>query len=199
MRISSTLMQAGGNFARPTKYNLILNLPNALHSEYGSTIDVMCKTTSVPSITNENYEVKIKGHPIRIPARTHQTQEINLSFYIDEYYNMRKIFQDWIYALDNRNPVARNQDTAIMVDNGNIYGNMELIGRDFAETLDKPISWIFEDVFPINISDINFDTTAKDTLSEFDVTLAYSRYLTITPNSMENIEDMDNDINQMRG
>jgi len=199
MKISSTLIQAGGNFARPTKFSLILTLPIELRTRYGHKMDILCKTTQIPSITNESYEIKVKGHPIKIPKRTHQTQEITFSFYVDESFDVRKIFQDWIYALDDRNPVARNYRTTNLLNSDNLskFGTIELIGRDFFETSGKVITWRFEDVFPTSVGDIGFDVTAKDTITEFDVTFAFSRYLTDTAISKENIEDLDSGINTL--
>ena len=199
MRISSTLSQVGGNFARPTKYNVILSLPAALHHRYGEKMDVLCKAVQAPGITVESQEIRVKGHPVSIPVRTLQNREVTLTFYLDEDYELRRIFQDWAYGLDHRSPVARNSDTASLVNSEDKFGSMILIGRDFNETLNKPIEWKFENVFPINVGEIDFNTETKDEISEVSVTLGYTRYLTNTPTSREVIEDMDNGINQMKG
>jgi len=199
MRISSTLSQAGGNFARPTKYSMILSLPTPLRTVFGDSLDVLCKTVQAPGITNEPYEIKIKGHTIKIPGRTNQNQEIQITFYVDEDYKVRKMFQDWILSLDNRTPVARSGRNAIMAKNKDYYGELELIGRDFTETSDKTISFMFEDVYPINVGELDFDTSGKDTISEITITFAYSRYNTKNKYSSDFIENTDADINNIKG
>ncbi len=185
MRISSTLSQVAGNFARPTKYSVIVTPPFALREVYGNKLDVLCKGTSLPEITVESQEIKIKGHPIKIPKRVHQNQEITLTFYIDEKYDIRSLFQNWIYALDDRNPVARNLQSSLLSDTNNKFGELTLIARDFNETTSRPIQWIFEDAFPISISDIEFSSDNKDAISEMSVTFGYTRYLTHTTTSRE--------------
>jgi len=201
MRISSTLTRAGGNFARPTKFTMILTPPSNLGTTLGDTLDVLCKNVASPDINNESYEIRIKGHPIKIPGRTIQNQELNITFYVDEYYKTKQFFQNWIHGIDNRNPVPRNNDTSGLVDSiknspYNAYGTIELIGRDFDETVGKPISFIFENVFPTAVSGIEFDTSNKDSISEMNVTFSYYRFVTSSAvegwNNKETIENMDN-------
>ena len=187
MKISSTLIKAGGNFARPTKFSLLLSVPSRLRKIHGETFDVMCKATGIPEITNESYEIKIKGHPIRIPGRSIQTQEISITFYLDEDYKLRKLFQDWIYSLDKLSPVDNQFIANSYTD---MFGEMELIGRDYNESTKKPIKWKFENVFPVNTGTIDFDTTGKDTVSEFTITFAYSRFLTTSQNDRNFIENL---------
>jgi hypothetical protein len=199
MKISSTLTQVGGNFARPTKYSMILTPPSALRTSTSQTLDVLCKTVQAPGITNEPYEIKVKGQPIKVPGRTIQNQEITVTFYVDEYYNVRKLFQDWILALDNRSQPARSLANNSVMLSRDFYGTLELIGRDFNETTAKPIVWEFESVFPTNIGEMDFNTSDKDTISELSVTFTYSRYNTRTLKSRDIIENSDNNINRMRG
>ncbi len=198
MRISSTLSNAGGNFARPTKYNMILSLPGSLRSTFGNELDVLCKTSQLPAIMNEPYEIKLKGHPIKIPGRTTQTQEITVSFYVDDEFKIRKLFQDWIYAMDNRATVARNSQTESLLNQDDRYGEIELIGRDYYESTKKPIQWKFEKVYPTNIGELDFNTEDKDAISEISITFAYYRYNTDTPSSKESIENLDNDLNKIQ-
>jgi len=199
MRISSTLMQAGGNFARPTKYSMILTVPVPIRNIYGESLDVLCKNIQAPGIINESYEIKIKGQTLKIPGRTQQTQEITIVFYVDEKYKIRKLFQDWILGLDNRNPVKRSNGNASIINTRDFYGELELIGRDFAETTNKPVSFRFENVFPISIGELEFDSTNKDSLSEISVTFAYSRYNTFNELSNDLLDDIDSNINQLKG
>jgi len=204
MRISSTLSQAGGNFARPTKYSMVLAVPPALRTTFTQELDVLCKTVQLPSAVNEPYEIKIKGHSVKIPGRTQQVQEISVTFYVDEKYKVKSLFQDWVQGLDNRSPVPRNSQSQGLVnaskdDKMAIYGEMELIGRDFYESTDKPISWKFENVYPTSVGEIDYSTNEKDTIIEFTVSFAYSRYITNTPISRETVEDLDNSLNQIQG
>ena len=61
MRISTALYQAGGNFARGTKFSIIINTPPRLNSIYSKYYDVLCKTTGIPTVTHTPIEMKVKG------------------------------------------------------------------------------------------------------------------------------------------
>jgi len=194
MRISSTLFNSGGNFARPTKFTAIITLPNR---PAGEKLDVLCKSVQIPAVQNDAQEIKIKGHPIKIPKRTIQTQELQVVFYLDELYDLRSIFQNWIHSLDDRNPVARNAETAGLLGHPYAAGTIEIIGRDFDESSNVPVSFLFERVFPTNIGDTSFDSSNKDTISELSVTFGFTRYTTATTTSVESIENLDNNLERI--
>jgi hypothetical protein len=155
MRISDTLAAVGGNFARPTKFNVLITPPSGLKGggEFEKTVDILAKSVEIPEITMTPIELTFKGHQLKYPGRVNQTQTFTVTFYTDEYYNIRKMFTNWISILDNRYYVGRSNDTANLVDSNEKYGNMMVIARDFKEE-EKPMVFMFENVFPTNISNI---------------------------------------------
>jgi len=198
MRISKALSTFAGNFARPTKYNAIITFPSALsiNPDSGNQLDVLCKTITSPSAQNDTYDIKIKGHTLKLPGRTNQSQEISVTFYVDEYYTVKGMFQDWIHGIDNRSTIARNGPSSGLVSASKgapnaRYGNIVLIGRDFIESPKQPIVFEFEDVFPTSVSELPFDTAGKDSVLELTVTFAYYRALTTINGMKESIENLD--------
>jgi len=194
MLISDTLTQFGGNFARPTKYNILLSTPSTLNQD-NKIFDILGKSVSIPPINNTPIEFKIKGQNVKLPGRTQQEQTITIVFYVDEGLKLRNLFQDWIYALDNRNVVPRNINSQSIVQ-GNIsdkYGNLTVIATSFDEKEQMSL-YMFENIFPISVGELNYSGADKDAILELTVTFAYYRFIT-KGDFEENIEGLDNFLN----
>jgi hypothetical protein len=189
--ISKTLQQAGGNFARPTKFNILLNPPPSLIQEYGSAIDILCKNVTIPTISMSPIEINIKGHKVKYPSRVQQEQTFSVTFYMDEHYKIRQLFTDWISATDNRFYAPRSDATAAALKSKEKYGNMIIQARNFEETPNvKPMAFLFEGVFPISVGDVAYSTSDKDSILSQEVTFAYYRYYHKSY-AQEHIEELD--------
>jgi hypothetical protein len=188
-KIQEVMTQYGGNFARPTKFNVMLDPPFEIKG-VDRSVDILAKEVQVPSMTLDTIDLSIKGHPLKYPARLNQNQEFSITFYVDEHYNIRNMFTDWISAMDNRYYGSRNSNTSQLVKNRNKYGNLLIIARDFDETANKPLVWAFEGVYPTNIGEINFSSENKDTIQEMTVTFAYYRFVHQS-NTPETEDDLD--------
>jgi len=192
VKISDTLSQYGGNFARATKYNILLSPPTSF-VQYNKIFDVLGKSIQVPSITNTPIEFKIHGQNVKLPGRTQQQQEITITFYVDEALKIRNLFQDWIYALDPRNPVNKNVNSYAMGSKKDYYGNLTIIAKNFEENTDLSL-YMFENIFPINVGEISYGSADKDTIPELTVTFAYYRFLT-SGDYAENLSNFDDFLN----
>jgi hypothetical protein len=177
MRISTALYQAGGNFARGTKFSIIINTPPRLNSIYSKYYDVLCKTTGIPTVTHTPIEMKVKGQNVKIPGRTQQDQNIQITFYLDEYLDIRQMFQEWIYHLDNHNPLNPNEQNGSITTYDDLYGSMTLTAKSFDENQSVK-TFTFYDVFPTNLENVNYGAEDKDNILEQPVTFSYSRYET---------------------
>jgi hypothetical protein len=178
MKISNTLFNAGQNFARPTKYSAIITTPPIITTFIGNELNVLCKSINMPPINNEVYELKVKGHPVKLPKRTIQNQEITITFYVDEGYRVKKIFQDWIEILDDRFNVPGINEFPDTLPIEEKYGFLTLIPQNFYETPHAPIKMSFENVFPISVGDLTFDGSDKDSTQQLTVSFGYYRYFT---------------------
>ena len=170
MRIQDTLNSYGGNFARPTKFEIIISPPLALQDQFGQAVDTLCKTVTVPEITMTPIEMSFKGHKVNIPGRVNQEQTINITFNIDEMYKIQKLFHDWIGMIDDRYyaPGVYNKDA---------FGSVIIIARDYYEQ-NEARAWMFQDVIPLSVAGPEFSGADKDTVSEFGISLSYYRFLT---------------------
>ena len=179
MRISSKLFNAGGNFARPTKYRAIITPPLSITSISPENLDVLCQNISMPGIQNENYEIKIKGHPLKIPGRSIQSQELNMTFYVDEGFLVRQMFNDWIAVIDNRYNVPGDNPMPMDQPPQGKYGFVDLIAEDYQETGYPPMILRFVDVYPTNVGELTFDTGDKDNVMSLNVTFAYRKFIPV--------------------
>jgi hypothetical protein len=179
MRLSTTLYGSGSNFARPTKYNAVITLPllegNLVSSH---TLDVLCKSIVMPSTNNTSQEIKVKGQTVKLPKRSNQVQEITVTFYVDEGYRIHELFHRWINNLDDRFLIPGNTEAPDTKLYNEKYGTILLTALDFYEAK-VPISLAFEDVYPMNVSELTMDGTDKDNIHQLTVTFAYYRYKSV--------------------
>ena len=182
MKISENINAAGGNLARPTKFNALIIPPAILSGGFEEkSFDVMCKTIGVPETVLESMDMTFKGHTLKVPGRVNQMQEITVTFYLDEYHKLRRIFYDWINAMDERSPADKSIRTADLMDMGyenpmRKFGDIILIARDFGESMNEPMNYIFERVYPTNVGGVEFNTAGTNEILEFTVTFAFFKY-----------------------
>ena len=166
MKIQQLLTSAGGNFARPTKFNVMVNPPG---DTSGPIMDILCKSVTLPEISHEPIELTYKGHKIKVPGRTNQAQTITLVFYVDEFYNNRNIFESWMNNLDEHYYVQNG-----FVQTPPKLGTISLSSVDYFEKGNVETHH-FENVYPVSIGDLEYSSSDKDTILELSVTFAYYR------------------------
>ena len=172
MKIQNKLNIYGGEFARPTKYTVMVMRPALIETGEEIAMDIMCKGVSIPETTHTPLEMTFKGHPLKIPGRTNQAQTLSMTFYLDERYNTRRIFQEWIDFLDPRFYAGNIQPPD---NNSDKYGSIVVLARDYRESGDVVEEFNFENVFPLSVSEIEYSAADKDTIMEFSVTFGYYR------------------------
>ncbi len=178
IKISETLLLAGGNLARPTRFTAMIAPPTEISvSSDSKMFDVLCKSIKVPDISMETMDMKFKGHTIKIPGRVQQEQTIELTMYLDENHRLRQVFNDWINGMDNRNPAINSIGSSNLQNALYPFGNLIIKARTFDETNAEPMNYFIEGVYPISVSGPEFGSAAVAEVSEFTVTLAYYRFL----------------------
>lgn len=182
MKISETINSAAGNMARPTKFNVLLFPPLGFTDGYADRgFDVMCKTAGVPETTMEPIEMTFKGHTLKVPGRVNQQQEITVTFYLDEFHKLRRTFYDWINAIDDRGYGIKSERAVALyneIQNNKLgaYGGMILKVRDFAESLNEPMNYVFENIYPTNVGGAEFNSAGTNEVMEFTVTFAFTSF-----------------------
>jgi len=173
MKIQNALNNYGGNFARPTKFTVMISPPMMLASGGERAVDILCKSISIPETSLEPIEISYKGHKLKLPGRTNQSQIVTCTFYMDERYDIRRMFQDWLDIMDPsyyaKGPVPST--------NSEKYGDMVVEARDFNESGRVVEQFSFENLFPITVGEMEYSADSKDTVMEITVTFAYYRMI----------------------
>lgn len=194
MKISETINVAGGNLARPTKFNAQIHPPMSLVQNFENKVfDVLCKTAGLPETINAPVEMIIKGHPIKIPGRTNQQNSISITFYLDENHSLRQIFYNWIAIIDKRFYGKKSQGATQAYENDDLYGDIILKVRDFAETLQEPMNYEIEHVFPTSVSGVEFNSSGNNEVMEFTVIFDFYRFSHISDDS-DYDDELDSDL-----
>lgn len=177
-KISETLNLAGGNLARPTRFSAFIAPPADIIADLPSrTFDVLCKSVRIPETIMKPIDMMIKGHTIKIPSRVNQEQTLEITFYLDENHSLRKVFSDWIAGLDPRFYAVTSPASINMINTKNIFGNILIKTRDFNETSAEPMNYLIENVYPISLGSINFNSSGVSEITELTVVFAYSRFI----------------------
>ena len=190
-KISETLSLAGGNLARPTRFSILIAPPPAIVNNTDSKVfDVLCKSVEVPETTMEPIDMIIKGHTVKIPGRVNQIQTINLTMYLDEHHLLRQMFADWIAGMDNRFYGTTSVASVEIAKNKTNLGNLIIKVRDFNETTNEPMNYLFEGIYPISVGGPVFDGADLANISELTVTLGFYRFLSgDTSGAVDNMDE----------
>ena len=97
-RFVSSMSKAKG-FARPSQYEVKIDLPPVLHSvqtQYGQQITLHCNSVSMPGHDLQSQKVQYGSEPAVDMVTSHAYADtINASFYLDTRLNERRIFEIW--------------------------------------------------------------------------------------------------------
>lgn len=176
-KISDALALAGGNLARPTRFSALIAPPVSLNVSGTKVFDVLCKDVQIPDVTMEPIEMSFKGHTLKIPGRVNQPQSIDVTIYLDEHHQLRQLFNNWINGMDDRFYAQTAGNSVTMSQTKNYYGNLIIKTRDFDETNSEPMNYLFEGVYPTNVTGPNFGAANINEISEITITFAYFRML----------------------
>ncbi len=178
-KISQELSLAGGNLARPTRFNALIAPPiEVMQTSEMKMFDVLCKSISIPEITMEPIEMKFKGHTLKYPGRVNQTQTIDITMYLDEHHIMRELFSNWITGMDNRFYAVNSEQASAMYNSKNYYGNMMIKARNFNEDSYDIMNYLIIGIYPISISGIEYGSGSIGEVQEVTVSFAFWKFLT---------------------
>lgn len=169
-----------GDGARPTKYRCHINIPQSLNTSFPSDLlDTICKSTNIPVKSLDTITIKYKGRDVPIPGQEKFTQTFDLTFYLDPNHKIKKVFEEWITALDFDSYQKNNSN--FVEDSRNIRNKnldalkVDLIIQqlDFNEK-DTTGKYVFRYAFPTNISELSYGSDKLGEVLEFTVTFTFT-------------------------
>ena len=158
------------------RYTKIRNVKEFLSRRAG----ILCSDASLPTSTLATAEVKdnFMGIPQQY-AHTRFYTDIDFSFYIDEDYNLLKIFEGWMeYISSGSNSFARQDDQAYYrrMQYPDSYKCNNMFINKFEKNYKRTLRYRFVNVFPKAINPVPVSYGAADIL-KVSVSFNFDRYI----------------------
>ena len=166
----SELKNALGAVARPNKYRINFSIPAAVPVKSDlSNADVLCKSTSFPSMTIGQIEVFNQGRKLVIPGDTSFTNTWEASFYNTEDHALRKDLISWMVSADHFQTNTHSGQP------NNILGELSVEQLDSAGN--ATARYTFHNVWVSEVAEITLADDTQDTPGEFSVTFTFSDWV----------------------
>jgi hypothetical protein len=178
---NNTLYDIGKDLSRPTKFNAILAFPEGTGgTDLAKTINVLLKSFEVPEVQHETLEIKYRGHSIPVKGKTNFSHSFSCTFYLDDDNALYNAFYSWLMSLDTDRMGSK---TISHGDFTKKYGQLIIESLLFDE-LESSMRYLFFNIFPTNITGLQFDPTAASSVQEFTVTFSFSYFEALPVNNL---------------
>jgi hypothetical protein len=168
-----TALSGGG--ARPNLFEVGITLPTATATATGgqlpNTFIMLCKAANLPASNVASIDVPFRGRIFKVAGdRTFDTWQITVIN--DNDFAIRKVMEDWMQHIAQYKDASGTTDPATYMANATVTQlsrSASTITASSTSGVADAKQYIFEDIFPTNISaiDLSFDTS--DTIEEFTV------------------------------
>ena len=192
MSITTNLIrQVLGDGARSTKYDVIFQFSNPATYTKTSHAAVLVKTASFPSISHTPVNLMYKGRTIPIRGQTKYANTWECTFYMPENHDLRKAFETWMVALDERiyfgeSAQASEYKTRRQHNTNGYTVDITLYQLNIDE--DRQMArYVLHNAFPIEIQAVPFQSEAPSQIEELSVTFSYSYFESTIANKTGNV------------
>ena len=169
--------QMQGDGARPNLFEVTLPFPTfSLPGTAQTKLSFMCKTAQLPGSTLGTVPVQYFGRELKF-AGNRSFQDWSITIINDEDFVIRNAFERWMNGINSHNLNVRNPAAATQL-GYTTDGEVRQYGK--AGSILKKYKFI--GVFPTDLSSIDVDWSANDTIEEFTVNLTYQWW--------ESVEDL---------
>lgn len=164
------LKQALGPGARPNKYRINFNIPNAVPKTADiSTVDTLTFASSIPQKTVGMIEVWNQGRKLVLPGDTAYPNSWVLTFYNTEEHNLRRAMLEWMRSCDH---FQDNMHSGLPAE---VMTDISVSQLDSA--MNETVRYTFHGCFPQDISEIALGDDQQDQVQQFTVTFAYTDWV----------------------
>ncbi len=166
--------QMQGDGARPNLFEVQLTFPTAINPGSASRkLTFMCKTASLPGSTIGHIPLFYFGREVKL-AGNRTFPEWTLTILNDEDFAVRNAFEKWMNGINRH--VSNVRDLWA----GNSLGySTQAVVKQFSKTGETLKQYTFEGIFPVDVSQIDVDWGANDTIEEYSVTMAYQYFTSV--------------------
>ena len=162
--------------ARPSLFQVEISLPDALQGRFAGVLQKFtftCRASSIPASTVASFDVPYFGRKIKL-AGDRTFADWNVTIMNDEDFEVRKMFEAWS-SLMNHNEFNTKDANAP----NNAYKANDAIVKQFGKLGEQELiaSYIFNGMFPTEISAMELDWDSTNTIQTFNVTFAYDYWI----------------------
>jgi hypothetical protein len=160
--------QMTGDGARPNLFEVSMPFPLFSNPENAQQkLTFMCKTAQLPGSTINMVPVQYFGRELKF-AGNRTFADWNITVINDEDFVVRNAFERWMAGINSHSLNLRNP-TALAPLGYTVDGDVTQFGKQ-GNILKK---YKFIGLFPTDVTPIDVDWGANDTIEEFSVTLTY--------------------------
>lgn len=161
------------NIARPNLYYVKIVPPNgnAFSGENSNLVSMWCSNASTPQVsvmTNDDY---IEAGTRRKYAYEYDYQNLVLQFYIDQDFDIKKFFDDWMYAI-----VPHHRNFNYPVDYTSNSLSVFIINQEDKKTYE----YKYLNVYPKTIQQIDLSYSNANQPATFSVEFVYETFYYIS-------------------
>lgn len=161
----SQLQQDG---ARPNLFEITLQIPQIVNPGNASQkLTFMARTAQLPGSTVGVVSLQYFGREVKL-AGNRTFADWTITVINDEDFAVRKGFEKWMNALNQHRLNRRNSSFG----SATSYTTDAFV-RQYGKTGNKIKEYKFIGMFPNDITPIDLDWSANDTIEEYSVTLQY--------------------------
>jgi len=160
--------------ARPNLFEVAMNFPLLTSGSTGSDslsvaeqIRFFARAAQLPGTTVNAIPVNYFGRELKF-AGNRTFPEWTITILNDEDFQVRNAFETWMNGLNSHRGNLRNSAFSSPTS----YSSQATVTQ-FAKTGEAIKSYTFIGMFPIDVSPIEVDWSANDTIEEYAVTLGY--------------------------
>lgn len=173
---------AGG--ARPSLYKVAITKNTHFKNEDPETLQYLCKNASLPASNIGQIPVSFLGRQVKLPG-TRTYEDLSLTFYNDENFGLRNLFEKWAHAMGQFKTPFNNK--VLLTGEGKATSDITVsqLNKDGSVAYEYKFWYAFPTV--VAAIDLGFDQA--EAVEEFTVTMAYSYFNIPTNASGEAITD----------
>ena len=170
MSISNFKQQLSGGGARPNQFEVFFAWPTAVGSDT-PTADarLLVSGAAIPASTVNPVITQYRGREVKM-AGERIFDPFTITIINDSKQSLRQAFEAWMEGINNK---ATN---AGILNPSDYYGEITVNHLDRNGSTITKGTYVLEDAFPINMSEVALQYAQNDIIEEFTVTFQYQHY-----------------------
>lgn len=160
------------NGAKTDKFTIRLGTPSGNSNFTLGDRAILCKASTFPSKQIGTAEVWVQGRKLPLPGDTTFDDEWEVTFYNTTDHDLRKIFIEWMTAIDNYADNKHICDPSLYMTEADVL-QLDCNGQAAA-------AYRFYNLYPANVQSIELDGSQINEVQQFRVSFRFSHWEPVT-------------------